>query len=185
MGSKGWTITKVSILLSELKRNHLTGEGPQTLSEKRKLERDRRDLEKAEKRRQEKELTTFNQYFEKTYFPVAKMNKTPESYNAEYIYFKKWIDPVIGKIPFKNIRPLNIERIKKDMLGAEKAPRTIQYVFAVIRQTWNLARRDGLLDTKSPTKDVSLPKIKNKRFRFLTHDEADLLLEDLKTKSIY
>lgn len=182
--SEGWTIAKVSILLGDLKRNHLTGKGAQTLSERRKLEQDRRDLEKSEKRRQKKALITFGEYFKETYFPIAKTNKTPESYKAEDIYFKKWIDPVIGKMPFNIVRPLNIERIKKDMLDAKKAPRTIQYVFAIIRQIWNMARRDGLINTKSPTKEVSLPKIKNKRLRFLTHNESNLLLEDLRSKSL-
>jgi len=32
--SEGWTVTKVSILLGDLKRNHLTGKGAQTLTEK-------------------------------------------------------------------------------------------------------------------------------------------------------
>ncbi len=182
--NEGWTLTKVSILLSELKRNHLTGEGPQTLSEKRKFEQSKRDFEQEEKKRKAKALASFEQYFEKTYFPIAQINKSPESYKAEYIYFKKWINPVIGKMPFKNIRPLNIERIKKDMIDDDKAPRTIQYVFAIIRQAWNMARRDRLINIKSPTKEVSLPKIKNKRLRFLTHNEANLLLEDLKDKSL-
>ena len=129
-------------------------------------------------------MVTFGQFFTETYLPIAKINKSLESYNAEEIYFNKWIKPVIGKMPFKNIRPLNIERIKKDMLDAEKAPRTIQYVFAIIRQAWNMVRRDGLINTKSPTKNVSLPKLKNKRLRFLTHKESDLLLEKIKSKSL-
>lgn len=111
---------KVSILLGNLKRNHLTGKGPLTLAEKRKLEQDRRDFEKAENLRQQKALITFGEYFKETYFPIVKRNKTPESYKAENIYFKKWIDPVIGEIPFKDIAPIQIEKIKQNLQKAKK-----------------------------------------------------------------
>lgn len=42
----GWTAKKVGILLNKLKKNHLTGEGPQTLKEKRDQEQARREEER-------------------------------------------------------------------------------------------------------------------------------------------
>ena len=54
-------------------------------------------------KRLEKEMVTFEQFFTKTYLPIAKINKSLESYKAEDIYFKKWVNPVIGKMLFKNI----------------------------------------------------------------------------------
>lgn len=51
-----------------------------------------------------------------------------------------------------------------------------------IRQ--NLARQDGLVDTEPPTRRVRLPKADNRRLRFLTHEEADKLLESLKGRSL-
>ncbi len=182
--SEGWSAGKAAVELAELKKAHLTGKGPVSLREKREKEIDRKEAERAKKDREARELVTFGYFFTNTYFPVSKINKKPASYNTERSYFKKWIDPVLGKIPFKNIRPLNIEKIKKNMLIAKKSPRTIEYNFAIIRQIWNMARRDGVTNTKSPTKEVVLPKVKNERLRFLSHREADILLEELKTKSI-
>ena len=45
-----------------------------------------------------------------------------------------------------------------------------------------MARRSGLVSGDSPTKAVKIPKFDNRRQRFLTHKEADRLLEKLKEK---
>ena len=181
--TKGWTAKKAFALLGELQNNQKTGVGPQTLAEKTGLEAERRREKAAEKTRVEKECITYGDFFEKTYFPIAESNKKKGSHYAEDIYFKKWIKPVIGELPFKKIYPLNIEKIKKNMLEADKAPRTIEYVLAIVRQAWNMARRDGIIDTEAPTKQVRKPTISNKRLRFLTHDEAKALLKELKSRS--
>jgi integrase len=65
------------------------------------------------------------------------------------------------------------------MLGAGRAPSTLKYCFATIRQVWNMAKRDGIVTTESPTKEVKIPKIDNKRLRFLTYDESNILLKEL------
>ena len=61
-----------------------------------------------------------------------------------------------------------------------KSPRTIQYVFATFRQIWNMARRDKIVSGDSPTRSVKLPKVDNKRDRYLTREEAEALLLELK-----
>jgi integrase len=43
-----------------------------------------------------------------------------------------------------------------------------------------MARRDGLISFDSPTKNVKIPKIDNKRLRFLTYNEEKQLLDTLK-----
>lgn len=184
--SKGWTPAKVFSLLNELKANHKTGMGPQTLAEKGKLKREMDKKEQAEMTRLEKENISFGEFFKDTYWPVAKTSKTTDSYKAERIYFNKWIDPVIGKMTFKDIRPMHIIKVRKNMLEAKKpkSRRTIEYVFAIIRQIWNLARQAGLINTKSPTKEIKKLKFDNKRLRFLSHDEAGALLDELKSRSL-
>jgi integrase len=120
----------------------------------------------------------------KSYLPVAETNKKVDTIRKEKEHFKNWIMPVLGNLPLQNIAPLNIERLKKNMLDAGRSPRTIQYVFATIRQCWNLAKRDGIVTSESPTRLVKLLKFDNKRLRFLTHEEADSLLDELKTRSL-
>lgn len=174
--SEGWTQSKCLMELGGLKEAAKTGQGPTTLKEKQsKAEKQKR----AEKKRK----ITFRNFFEKTYFPVSKLTKKPESYRKEEEHFKNWLNSEVGNKPMQDIFPLHLERIKKSILDAERAPRTIQYVFATFRQCWNMARRDGIVVRESPTKQVKVPKVDNRRMRYLTYEQAETLLEKLKLKS--
>jgi len=197
--SEKWTAEKAAAKLAELKKAYKTGAGgPTRLSEARQAEEERREREVLEKARQEKENLTFGQFFTETYFPIAKTSKKPMSHKTEWGHFKNWIEPAIGAIPLKDLRPLHLERLKKTLLEAEKikkdAPtetvknpksaRTIQYIFATIRGTWNMARKHRVIEGESPTKAVKKPKVENRRVRFLTTEEAQTLLEDLQGRDL-
>jgi len=181
--NKYWTDEKAALVLAELKESAKgLKQGAWRLSERRDIEDMRKEAEQAKQKQAERERITFGYYFEKIYFPTSKVGKKSETTRKENEHFKNWINPVIGEIPLKNVKPFAIEKIKKNILDAGKTPRTLQYVFATIRQVWNMARRDGLVTGDSPTKQVKIPKIDNKRIRFLSHEEADLLLQALKEK---
>ena len=191
----------------KFKRNARKGKGPTTPKEEREQEEAKRQKAEALETQKEKEAISFSEYFQETYYPIAKTSKKPRSYEAEYSHFKNWLEPVLGNIPFRDIRPFHLERLKSNMLKAGpiergrkkkvgrvsrakkqkgkkgRSPRTIQYVFATFRQVWNHAHRDGFINRVSPSKQVKLPRIANKRTRFLTYEEADLLLEDLSERS--
>lgn len=171
--SKGWTAEKAAVELAKLKNAARIGEGPIRLSEKREIEQERRD-------KKEREAVTFGDYFNKTYYPSAETSK--KSYQKEKQHFDTWIEPVLGKIPIKDIKPIAIERLKKKMLDAGRAWRTIEYVLATVRQVWNSAKRAGLVQAETPTKGVKIARTDNRRLRFLTHEEADALLEALKKR---
>jgi len=174
--SQGWNATKVSVVLSDLKRNHLTGDGPQTLAEKR-------ELEYAERLRIEKEALKFSSYFKDRYYPEAKENKQPKSYKREKSLHKKWIKPVIGHMTFRDIKPFHLEKLKKVMRNAKKSPRSIQYALAVTRQVFNHAINNESFEGDNPVRKVSKPKVDNKRVRFLSLDEADDLLKEINGRS--
>jgi len=181
--SEKWTAEKAALELAALKKAHTLGEGPASLAEKRALDRERREKERQEKARLEKEGLTFGQFFTDTYYPIQKTNKKMGSYEAENYLFKLWISPVIGNLPFNKISHFSIEKLKKKMLGAGKAPRTVKYAFDVVNQAWNLARRTGIINEDSPTKNIKPPKFDNRRLRFLTHEEAEKLLVNLAVRS--
>lgn len=182
--SESWTEEKAALALAGLKKAHTTGEGPSRLAEKRKKERLRHEEEQREKERLNIENVTFGKYFLETYAPISERSKKYESYHREEQHFNTWLKSVIGDLPLKNIAPFHIEKIKKNMITAKMAPRSIQYVFATVRQIWNMAKRDGLVSSDSPVKQVKVPKFDNKRLRFLTREEADKLLDNLKGRSI-
>jgi integrase len=82
----------------------------------------------------------------------------------------------------KNVSQINIQKIKKNMENAGLSVRSICYAYDVIRQVYNFANRNNLVDCKSPTLGIKKPKKDNKRHQFLTIDEADILLNELKKK---
>jgi integrase len=83
-------------------------------------------------------------------------------------------------MPVKNIKQVDIYKIKDEMENAGLSPRSICYAFDVIRQVYNFANRNNLIDCTSPTLGIKKPKRDNKRDRFLTFDESDRLLNELK-----
>jgi integrase len=94
-----------------------------------------------------------------------------------------WIDPIIGNLPLKDISPIHLERIKKNMADAGRSPRTINYALSVIRQLYNFSNAVGLYAGECPVKKVKIPRKDNTRLRFLTHEEAEKILTALKDKS--
>jgi integrase len=181
--SEDWTAAKAYDRLKELKANRKAGEGPQTLAEKREIEDTRKAMEKAEEARQEKEAITFKAFFEDTYLPQAKADKKERSVTREEGLFTVWISPAIGHFPMKDIAPFHLEKLKKNMADNGQSARSIEYALSVVRQIFNTAKRLGSFTGENPTAKVKFPKPDNGRMRFLTHKEADKLLEALKGKS--
>lgn len=181
--SDGWSAERASIELAALKKAANTGEGPATLQEKRKLEQERREREEAEKKQQEIDAVTFTKFFDDTYYPQAKNDKKKGSWRTEELLSRLWIKPVIGEKPFKEISPIHLERIKKNMADAGKTPRSIHYALATIRQVFNLARAHSVFDGENPVSKVKKPSVDNKRVRFLSRDEAARLMEELLSRS--
>jgi len=185
---KHWTAEKAALILADLKEAAKgLNQGHSRLSERRYLENKRKEAVKGEQERIAKENITLKQYFENTYYPDAKIGKKKSSYTHEETHFRLWIDPVAGRKPLKDLSEFDVRRIVKSLLDAGKKPRTVQYVMATLRQIWNKARRGKIVSGDSPTKNVKIPKFDNRRQRFLSPIEADLLLKTLKGKneSIY
>ncbi len=174
--SEGWTEEKCLIEISKLKQARVTGEGPATLKEKRKAA-------EAKREQTERDRITFNEAWAK-YLPQAKADRGENSLVREESMFRLWIEPLIGNRPLKTIAPIHLEKIKSVMAKEGKAPRTIQYTLAIVRQIFNHAKNHDLFVGDNPAKKVKKPKFDNKRTRFLSHDEAEALLSEIRKKSL-
>ena len=181
--SEGWNESKVAARLHELKENQRTGDGEVTLSEKRKKEEIKRKLDEENRIKKQQEQVSFNEIFSK-YIELAKKEKTERSYRTEEGLFKKWISPAIGNAPMKSVSPFALEKLKDKMRKANLSPRSISYALAVIRQVFNYAKRFGLYNGDNPTAKVKKPTEDNRRDRFLTQEEAEILLQKLKESSL-
>jgi hypothetical protein len=124
------------------------------LSEKRKVVVAAEQATEHENARAEAENVTFKTFFENEYLPTQKTHKGRDTWFKEEQHGINWIFPVVGNIPLKDVSSFHIERIKKNLLDAGRSPRTIQYCFATFRQTWNHARRAGIVSGDSPTRNV-------------------------------
>ena len=60
-------------------------------------------------------------------------------------------------------------------------PSTIQKEFALLSHMFNVARREWGIPIENPVTEVTRPKIRNNRTRFLTKEEAQRLLDIAKT----
>ena len=124
----------------------------------------------------------FSFYFEEKYLEHARREK--RSYSREETLYRLWIKPVIGSKTLASIGPLDIERIKTEMMNAGKSPRTVEYALAVVRHAFNRAIEWGIFSGRNPVSRVKKPRKDNRRVRFLTRDEAEALLNELKKHSI-
>ncbi len=152
------------------------GEGPASLKERR---------QRAEDKRQKKarQALTFNDLWEKDYLPQAKADRGENALIREESIYNLWIKPVIGKKPMPEIAPVHMEKIKSTMRTEKKAARSIQYALAIVRQAFNHAKRRDLFKGDNPVKKVRIPSEDNRRTRFLSREEADALLKQIKSVS--
>jgi len=181
--SEGWTERKAALELAKLREAARLGEGPTRLAEKRQIAQAKRLAAIEAQEQEERDALTFDEFWHQTYFPQAQKDKTPGSWQREDQLYRLWLEPVIGQRPLKDIGPLHLERVKKNMAEAGRAPRSIQYCLAVARQVFNQARKLGLFRDEAPTSMVKKPNPDNQRLRFLTQAEAKALLEDLAAAS--
>jgi integrase len=166
------------------KANVKAGSGAKTPKEKRKFAKEVETQKKLEETQRAKEAISFEKFFTDIYLPQAKADKKERSVTREEGLFKTWIAPILGSLPLKDIFPFpHLEKLKRDMIAGGLSQRSIIYALAVVRQVFNQAKKAKVFTGENPTSGVKLPKPDNGRMRFLTHDEADKLLEALARRS--
>lgn len=180
--SEGWSEQKASTVLAELKKAHTTGEGPGSLAEKRAKAQAEREAQHEAEEQQAREAITLVHVWEK-YATVAKANKAPRTIRNEEQCFRLWIAPAMGSKPLREIAPIHLERVKKAMADAGRAAQSIKHVLALIRQIFNFAKTHGLFTGENVVGKVKMPSADARRVRFLTVEEADVLLDSLKGRS--
>jgi integrase len=185
--SDGYTENFCFSKLDQYKENAKQGKRPISLKDERELKGEI-ELRKQEKlERQKKEVISIKKYFYQEYFPVIQRQKKTKTYQREEALFRIWIDKNIGNLPFIKISKADIENIFYDVVESGKSIRTAEYALTTLKQIWREAKADGYA-TVMPEISKSLKKRisqnNNSRTRFLSHSEAEILLDELKTKSI-
>jgi integrase len=135
-----------------------------------------------ERKLEEHRNITFCEYFNLSYLPL-QINNGKKSVKREQALFVYHLEPVLGSLTFHEIKPFHVEKVKKEMSNKGQAPRSIHYALSLIRQIWNQAVRDEVIEIQHPISKVTKPKVNNKRERFLTEEEEELLLNELAIRS--
>jgi integrase len=144
------------------------------------LEQDRAGEYKPKQERKADQLT-FGDLMEKHYLPWAAENKKhAHDDRSRYLH---WLKPRFADKLLRDIAPLDLERVKKEMREAGKSEATAKHVLCLVRQAFNKANGWGLWRGDNPCKAVSFPKPNNARQRFLTQEEATVLLDALRKRS--
>ncbi|MBC2732813.1 MAG: site-specific integrase [Desulfobacteraceae bacterium] len=178
--TRGFTAAGAYDLLNELKQNHKSGEGPQTLAEKRKLEEHAREQARL---KEKAEALSLDDYWP-TYYEHAKRIKKLSSAEKEESHFRKWLSPTLGKVPIRGIDVLQWDLLVETLTAARKSLRTLEYVTGTLRRVLKHAYHRGLVTMPPPSGKrigVTGPGSSNRRLRVISKKEAQAILSKLKT----
>ncbi len=180
--SEGMTLHKAALVMADLKEELRLGKGSGKLSDRRKAQREAEEAAKAAAVEQERMRTTYADFYAQHYKPEL-VHKKAGTAERERILQRLWILPVIGHRPIREIVPLDLERVKQHMLKAGRAHRTAHYALTVVRMVMGAAIKAGYFIGQNPVADVRKLKYDNRRTRFLSHEEADMLLTEIAKRS--
>jgi integrase len=111
------------------------------------------------------------------YLAWAKENK--KSWYSDQHRYKNHLAERLDDKRLEEISSFDLERMKSDLTKEELAAQTVKHCLVLIRQMFNKAIAWGLYKGMNPIKGVKMPTIQNQRERFLSYEEADLLLNEL------
>lgn len=172
--SEGWSENDAYLKRQLYLENAKKGRGPTSPQEE---EQQSREAVLSEKRKD----TSFEDYFNSRYLPEARTRKKPSTIKSEKQHLKTWISPQLNGKPMRSITPDDIEQIKLAILDKGRTLRTAQLSLAIFRLVWNHARKRGIVETESPTRAIEVGKINNARTRFLKPEEAQELLDTVRS----
>ncbi len=180
--SEGWSLLECQGKLKKYKKNAKAGKSPISLKEEREIDCRKKAKEQALLEAQKKEGITFSEVWDR-YMAQAIADRGEKALRTESGLYDTWVKKDLADIPIRDVSPFHLERIKSKMKGKGRKPRSIEYTLATIRQVFNYARKNDLFAGDNPVGKVKIPRTDNRRVRFLSHAEADILLKKLKEKS--
>ena len=182
--SQGVTAQKAYDALSMLLKNHKSGQGSRTLQETREQSENERAMKAVALEQEAKAKITVAEFWHKHYLPVILQHKKPGTYHSEMGLFKNWLSPVLATVPLQAVTPAHIEAVCLDAAKHNRSPQTIRHIIALFSQLWNMAIKKNIVTGDNPCRLVDKPRQDSRRMRFLTPEEANLLLATLKERSI-
>ena len=114
-----------------------------------------------------------------TQHPLSKATRsTAQSYARQHLF------PAFGGLRLNSITPELLTEFIRSRTAAGLDPGTVRQMLTLVGIMFNVTRKARLHNLSSPVQDISLPANYEKRIRYLSHDEARLLLDALKKRSL-
>ncbi|MBN1664005.1 MAG: site-specific integrase [Deltaproteobacteria bacterium] len=139
---------------------------------------------------QKKKAITF-EALAKKYLKWSAVNKSRDGIDDESRYENHLKDRFANK-RLDEISTFDLERLKSDMVKKDYAPKTISHCLGLIRAMYNKAMDWDLYHGANPIKKKRpgekkglMPVVQNARDRFLSIEEADILLKELRRNPRY
>jgi len=179
--SEGMTLQQAEMKKSEIYRMMMDG----VYKTKQEIEEERQAKEAEKLRLEEEERKkniTLNQAFELYFNEYALTNK--KSYYDDKNRYDNHIRSVLGDKALKDICSFDIERLKSNLQKKELSQQTIIHTLKILRQIYNKMLLWDKYSGDNPVSKLKIKKSNNNRLRFLTIDEAEILLTELKKHSI-
>ncbi len=104
--------------------------------------------------------------------------------NDRYRY-EAHLAPALANLPLSAITAAEIDAVKNRLLAEGKAPATVRHVVGLVGRVYNLMIKWGEYQGGNPAALTAVPRADNRRSRYLTRDEAEALLNELKRRSVY
>lgn len=147
------------------------------------IARDERQRRMKSDRNHASALSDKDMTLDKAFAQVLKLANTKKETKAndEGLY-TNYLKDKFGHRKLDSISVFEVEELKTDILNRGKSPATARHVLVLLSKIYNKISSLGLWQGVNPVKSVKSPKFDNKRVRFLSKEEADLLLTTLKQR---
>lgn len=116
------------------------------------------------------------------YHSTILSNATTRSIVTETGRWDNYIVPLLGKDDLGQITSLDIVKLRSCLQQKKLSPQSVYHCLSLLRRVFNRAKEWDLFAGEIPSFDM--PRFDNKRIRFLSPDEAKVLLDYLQWKSM-
>lgn len=122
-------------------------------------------------------MPSFKQFVEDKYIPYIKVHKRSWEFDEKLI--NQRIMPLWGNMKLSEITRDDVQELQSNFLRMGHKPGSVNRYMALVKYIFNLAERWEVID-KSPTRHVSRLEEENHKERYLSSDETERLLSELK-----
>ena len=170
--------------LAMIRENIRKGVEPRSIAVLRRLNEQQIEEDAKSLLIQKNTTITFSNFWDSSYYPEANIEKKPATMESEYWLYSKWIKPKLGDIPLQQIDATMVKDLSLLAQEAGKSAATVRYILAVVSQVWRKAAQLTLVEGENPVSKVKKPRKDNRRMRFLSPQEANILLETIALRSV-